>query len=99
MHVPREAALAEAGNRNEVYPRWAQRRKPTELHADDSDGNAHRAESLAGEGENDGSKAKMSVRVARPWWACGWGSSERGTENAPCALKVEGQSEGAGEYP
>lgn len=88
MYGPREAALAEAENRDEVYPRLVLRRKPTGPLVDDSAGNAHRAGHPTGEGKDDGSRAKTSERVASPWWECGWVSSERGTENAPCASGV-----------
>lgn len=85
---PREAALAEAENRDEVYPRLVLRRKPTGPLDDDLDGNAHRAGHLAEEDKDDGSRAKTSERVASPWWGCGWVSSEQGTENAPCASRA-----------
>ena len=85
---PREAALAEAENRDEVYPRLVLRRKPTDPLADDSNGNAHRAGHPTGEDKDDGSRAKTLERVANPWWGCGWVSSERETENALCASRV-----------
>ena len=92
--APREGAalLAEAKNRDEVYPRLGPlRRNPTDPLGDDSDdGNDHQAEQHpVGEGENDGSKVKTSERVESPWWACGWVSSERGSENAPCVSEAE----------
>jgi hypothetical protein len=86
-YAPRGAALEEAENRDEVYPRLALRRKPGPL-ADGSGGNAHRAGDPAGEGENGGSKVKTSVRAVSLGWRCGWASSERGTANAPCASMV-----------
>ena len=83
--------LAEANNRDEVYPRLGPlRRNPTDPPAVDSGGgNDRQAEQPpVGGGENDGSKVKTSERVESPWWACGWVSSERGSENAPCVSEA-----------
>jgi len=93
VHAPREAALAEAENRDEVYPRLGLRGKPSPP-VDDSGGNVRRAGHLAVEGENDGWKVATSERVVY-----GWESSEREMENALCASRLGRQSKGAGEYP